>query len=797
MGEPVGDPATTTLPFQPAPRLHWSDVAARLRRPGTGWVVVFTCTLFLSAALLFAVEPMVAKMVLPILGGAPATWITSLLFFQTALLGGYAYAHWTSQSLRPRRQVVLHAVLMAASVLVLPVAVPHGWAPGEADPVPWLLLVLVVSVGLPFFVLSATGPLLQRWFTNTPHASAHDPYFLYRASNLGSMLALLAYPVLIEPRLRLADQRTAWAVAYVGLAALTVVCAVVRWRSPAQAATVATGGSEPAPQATDGPTAGADVEARSPVDDRIGTARRCRWVLLAFAPSLFMLAVTAHITTDIAAVPLLWVLPLALYLLSFIVAFAPRPSVLSALIKQAQPFLILELLILIVLHVTQPVLLVVAANLLAMFVSALVCHSRLADDRPPSGQLTEFYLWVALGGALGGVFSAVIAPLLFDSVVEYPLAIVLACLCRPPTARSVALPAFGPSAAKATAAAGDRRFRWLDLVIPAVIGVAFTVSVALGRAAGLDPLVALVFPVFAAAIACAFFTSRPVRFGLTVGAVLLAAALPFWSDTDTLYSERTFFGVLRVDRDRDRQLHLLVHGNTVHGVQSIRPDKRLEPLAYYGPAGQVIKTIPGPAAARDVAVVGLGTGSMACYGEDGQHWVFYEIDPSVERLARDPKLFTYLRDCPPKSDVVLGDARRSLSVRRGPKFGVIVVDAFNSDAIPVHLLTREAMALYLDHLADGGVILVNVTNRYLDLTGVVGDLANDAGLTSLVRDRRHVSKAEADEGKAGSMWVVMARDPAELAPLAKDPTWVPLRHRAGSEVWTDDFSNLLNAFQRG
>ncbi|MGI9022261.1 MAG: spermidine synthase [Acidimicrobiales bacterium] len=719
---------------------------------------MFTTTLFLSSALLFAVQPMVAKMVLPLLGGAPATWITCMLFFQSALLAGYAYSHWSTQWLGPRRQAVFHIALVAVSLLALPVALPAGWAPSaDGSPVSWLLLLLVVSVGLPFFVASSTGPLLQRWFTTTPHASAQDPYFLYLASNLCSVLALLSYPVVMEPRLRLADQATLWTGAYVVLAALTGLCALARWRAPVVA--VRGTGQEAAPTT------------------RLGVGRRCRWVALAFVPSSFMLAVTTHVTTDIAPIPLLWVIPLALYLLSFIVAFSPRPSILSTLIKQAQPFLILQLLL--VLNATRPLLLVVAANLLALFASALVCHGRLADDRPPSEHLTAFYLWIALGGALGGVFNAVVAPLVFDSVVEYPLAIVAACLLRPPNRDRET----------------TRSSRRMDLLLPLGVGVLFLTLVGLARALGY-PSQARGVALVASVAVCATFNARPLRFGLGVGAVLLASALPFGSADDNLYADRTFFGVLRVDRDRDRRLHLLVHGTTVHGAQSTDPTRRLDPLTYYWALGPVFATPPGRTPTPEVAVIGLGTGSLACYGQPTQQWTFYEIDPAVERLARNPSLFTFLRDCPPTSDVVVGDARRSLSRASGDEFGVIVVDAFTSDSIPMHLLTREALSLYLDRLADGGIIAFNVSNRYLDLDLVLGDLAGDARLTAMVRDGPNVTEAQVEEGKAGSVWVAMARRSSDLATLASDPTWAPLPARPESRVWTDDFSNLLGAFKR-
>ena len=770
-GETTGAPGAPTPPWL-TPRVPWSTRLARWRQSQPAWPLLFTVTLFVSSALLFAVQPMFAKMVLPRLGGTPATWITCLLFFQSALLAGYAYAHWSTSWLGPRRQPFVHGVLLLAALAVLPVAVPSGWTPGTAGaPVGWLLALLVVSVGLPFFVVASTAPLLQRWFAAVRHPAAGDPYFLYRASNLGSMLALLAYPVLIEPRLRLADQSRLWTAGYVGLIVLTGVCGLAP-RSASSSARNAT--AEDGGRAENGETA---------AEQPLSVARRARWVALAFVPSSFMLAATTYITTEIAAVPLLWIIPLAIYLLSFIVVFARRPFLLSGLAGQLQVVVVLELVFLVLLKATEPVLLVVATILVALFLSALVCHARLADDRPPSRHLTEFYLWVALGGALGGVFNAVVAPVAFDSVVEYPLAIVLACLLRPPRA-----------------SAPDTRTRRLDFALPAAIGVATLALVGLGRVAGLGSVTARGVAFAVALLACAIAYSRPVRFGLAVGAVLLAGAVASGADQNTLYADRTFFGVLRVDKDDSRHLHRLIHGNTMHGAQSLEPARRLEPLTYYdrsGPVGDLFRTLPVAASTREVGVIGLGTGTLACYGRTGQHWTFYEIDPAVEDIARDARLFTYLRDCPPASDVRLGDARLSIAEAPQARFGMIFVDAFNSDSLPVHLITRQALALYLDRLTDDGVVVVNITNRYLDLRPVVGALARDAGLTGVVRDDRDTTEEDTARAKTGSMWVALARRPADLGPLGDDPRWKPLPVRPGGRPWTDDFSNLIDAVKRG
>jgi hypothetical protein len=516
-------------------------------------------------------------------------------------------------------------------------------------------------------------------------------------------------------------------------------------------------------------------------------------VALAFAPSSFMLAVTTYITTELAAVPLLWVIPLALYLLTFIVVFSRSPSFLYRLLVLLQPLVALQLVALVALRVSSPLVLVVAVNLLAMFVSALVCHGRLAADRPASSHLTEFYLWLAVGGALGGVFNAVVAPVLFKTVLEYPLAIVLACMLRGPAH------GLGRSGdpTPGTSSAGSRSRA--AVAVPLATGL-LTVAVAVAaHAAGLSPVAARTVAVVAGLVACATVTARPVRFGLALGAVMLAAAVPLAGEQDTLYANRTFFGVIRVRRDAADRVHRLVHGNTTHGVQSTDPSRRLEPLGYYDRSGPVSDVFGAPVAgsAGEVAVLGLGTGTLACYGRPGQRWTFYEIDAAVRHVARDPRLFTYLRDCPPRSHVVVGDGRLSLRREADRKFGVIVMDAFNSDSVPVHLLTRQALALYLHKLADGGIVVVNVTNRYLDLRPVLGDLARDAGLVALSRDDLRVGRSDPRAPRYGSVWVVMARRRQDLGPLAADPRWAPLPHRRGGRVWTDDYSNLLSALKRG
>jgi hypothetical protein len=635
--------------------------------------LLFTITLFVSAALLFSVQPLIAKMLLPLLGGSPAVWNTCMVFFQSLLLAGYLYAHAATTWLGPRRQAPLHVGLLLLPVVVLPLAVSPGWLPpADANPIPWLLALLLVSVGLPFFMVATSAPLLQKWFARTGHPGGRDPYFLYAASNLGSLLALLSYPLLLEPYLRLAEQSWLWSSAYGLLVLLTTACAVVVWRAPARAP----GG--------EGPQTTAEPGGAGP-PERLAPGRRLRWVALAFVPSSLMLGVTTHLSTDIAALPLLWVLPLALYLLSFILVFARRPPLPRRLAERAFPMAVVLSALFFCLEALNPLwvplYLDIPLHLLTFFVVAVGCHGELAGDRPPERHLTEFYLWMASGGVLGGLFNALIAPVVFDRVVEYPLALVLAALLQP----------------RAGAPAERPLSRWLDLALPlglAALAAVLFASLSAFRFSSTAPsnVLAGLF-----LLLCYTFEGRPIRFALGVGGVLLASALSPGHSGQTLYRERSFFGVLRVAHDPTGQYRQLIHGTTLHGQQSLDPARRDEPLTYYhrtGPAGQVLEVFQQRPAKPSVGVVGLGAGSLACYARAEQDWTFYEIDPSVERIARDPRFFTYLQDCRAGGlRVVLGDARLRLREEPDRRHGLIILDAFSSDAIPIHLLTREALGL--------------------------------------------------------------------------------------------------------
>jgi hypothetical protein len=742
---------------------------------------VFTGTLALSAALLFSVQPMFAKMVLPLLGGSPAVWNTSMVFFQATLLAGYAYAHYSTQLLDVRRQSVLHLLLLVSAFLVLPIAVASDWSPPmEATPVVWLIAFLTVSIGLPFFALSATAPLLQKWFAHTRHTDASNPYFLYAASNFGSILALLAYPILFEPYLGLIEQSRTWTLAYGGLIVLMAACAFLLWRQ----------------FVTDIPSAhdSAAKELESAIDWKL----RAQWMIFAFVPSSLLLGVTTHITTDIASVPLLWVIPLALFLLTFVIVFSKRPAIPHKLIVPVHAYLVLLFIIALYVSVLS-IWVTLLANLLMFFVTAMLCHGELAKRRPATSHLTEFYLWMSFGGVLGGGFNALLAPLIFNSTLEYPIAIVLACALRPVLAEG-------------------RAGRWtLDVILPALLGIVL-LSFLVG-APDISEWINARFPVFV--IVCAIlamvvfgFSPRPLRFALGIAVLLSAMNHLTNSARTTLLMERTFFGVYTVSLDDTGQFIILKHGTTTHGAQSTDPQKWRDPLTYYvreGPTGQLFAALHSDPRELSIGIVGLGTGAMACYRRPNDNLTFYEIDASIVSVAQDDRYFHYLDECAPSSRIVLGDARLSLAREPDNRFDVLVVDAFSSDSIPVHLLTREAIDLYFRKLGDEGLLLIHISNRYLDLEPVLGNLSQYAQRTGRIQTflpeetdpatelsvEEIATQERSSEFRNTSVWVLLAANERALGGIATDQRWRPLIPEPGVGLWTDDYSNIIKVLRWG
>lgn len=760
-------------------------------------LIVYTLALFSSAALIFVVQPMAARMLLPLLGGSPAVWNACMLFFQSALLVGYAWAFALTRRAAPRTQVALHATLLAAAVLALPLAVvPEGPLQSPSSPVAWLLLRLILTVGAPFAALAATGPLIQQWFAATPHRSARDPYFLYVASNLGSLGGLLAYPLWVEPsfglvteeaslwppRLLPLSQSTLWSLGYVACAVVIVICGLIMLQR--------------APAAT--------PQAKAQPRPTVASRTRFLWLVLAAVPSSAMLGATQYISTDIASAPLLWVAPFAIYLLTFMVAFSPRLRPPIAPLSVIAALLVVGAASSFYGFTAQLLWLRLPLHLLCLAAVALLAHTRLAELRPPTQRLTEYYLCIAAGGAFGGAFNALLAPLIFPEILEYPLVLIAACLLRP----------------NADASRRGRATWLVDLAAAAaIVAVALGLAAVVARLPGADPLVADLLQVGVPALLVVGLVGWRGRFALAVAALIAAGWWQDAHDRDVFHRERTFFGVHRVTRTlgppfrvidgagREHLVqlpfHVLLHGSTRHGAQSQDPALRALPTTYFhptGPVGQVFASFAPEGRPARVGIIGLGAGTLAAYGREGQRITYYEIDPAVVRIARNPDYFTFLSDSRAEIEVVLGDARLTLADAADGAYDLLVLDAFSSDAIPVHLLTREAFELYFEKLSDRGVLCLHLSNRYLELTPVVDALAGALGYVGGVRRDRPVTLIELAENKDASVWAVLARTHPPLGDLATDSRWEPLPRQPALPpdphfLWTDNYSNLVRAFK--
>jgi spermidine synthase len=718
-------------------------------------LILFGLALFVSAFLLFWVQLMVAKMILPLLGGSPSVWNTCLFFFQATLLLGYGYAYLASQGLKAKQQIWLHGLILLLPLPLLPIALKHWLPPADANPISWLLGLLVIEVGLPFFVVATSAPLLQQWFAQADHPDSADPYFLYAASNAGSLLGLLSYPFVIEPNLTLYQQSWGWAIAYVLLAVLILTCGLCLWRQQAPVAQLSTS------------------LAPDSIDKLPTRLQQWGWVLLSFLPSSLLLGTTTYLTTDIAAIPLLWAVPLALYLLTFILAFARRPLIQPQQLVDILPLIITPLVILLLLKVTQPTVIVLPLHLLGLLMIAYVLHGYLAASRPGSQYLTRFYLLISLGGVLGGLLNAIAAPLLFSTVLEYPLVLILSLLLLP------SLPTQSKSRLRTT----------FPLAVGLLLGallIGWRVSGQdwLGTGLGLGLLGAIAYG----------FSFKPWRWGVGCLIILLLGQFSITSLGGVLTTERSFFGVYQVLQDNVGKYNTLLHGTTVHGRQSFDPARQQEPLTYFtrsGPIGQVLTARQF----QQVAVLGLGVGTLATYAQPGQTWDFYEIDPLVVKLAQDQRYFTFLAQAAVPLNLVLGDARLRLAQSVHP-YDLIVMDAFSSDAIPVHLITQEAMQLYLSKLTARGLIAVNITNRYLNLEPVLAGLAQHLGLFAIKRQDLSISESEIAAGKSASRWVVIAQHRQDLAFLTQDQRWQMISAIPNTPVWTDHFSNLVQVLRR-
>jgi hypothetical protein len=734
-------------------------------------LTAFIAAIFLSAVLLFAVQPMFTKMVLPRLGGAAAVWSVALVFFQTTLLAGYAYTHLLTRFAPGRTSVIIHLGLMVVACFALPLHITSGWGrpPPEGEAF-WLLGLFTVSIGLPFFALAANAPLLQAWFVRTGHPDAKEPYFLYAASNVGSFLALLSYPVAVEPFVRLGAQTWIWTVGFYVLIVLIVGCGVLLLRSPNQVVSEVTARPDDAtarPEEAAPPTWG-DVTF---------------WVALTAVPSGLLIAVTAHIATDVAAVALFWVVPLALYLMTFVIVFQARPLIPHWLVVKIQPIFVLLLIAGFILDSRESIITTIVLHLSVFFVCVLMCHGELARRRPAPQYLTSYYMWMSVGGMIGGVTTGLFAPWIFNWVMEYPLLLVLVVLCRP----GLSFPAKGTGQYSLFAALGVGALLMIGAAAFDLWPDATIYTVMIGVLLGLT----------------VHYWGAPLPFAAIVAFVLVVNHQI--NETSNSYRVRNFFGVLNATETWDGMYRVLMQGSTGQGAQRIRDDNgkpltgRPEMISEFYAGGGIAQTfdavrarIGGP---TNVAVIGLGTGSLACTVRRGDALTYYELDPDVVRIARNPKLFNFISACAPDIKIVIGDARLTLADASDGSYDLIFVDAFLGAAIPVHLLTREAMTLYFRKLKPNGILAMHVSNISLELASVVAGVAESHGFITRVYDGGDM---EADPSRY--IWVprvaAVARKDEDFGALAKSQFW-PIRERDTSQsVWTDDYSNIAGAMVR-
>jgi SAM-dependent methyltransferase len=746
--------------------------------PAMMWT--FTATTFLSALLLFAIQPMFAKMVLPVLGGSPSVWSVSVFFFQAALLAGYLYAHLLINKAPPHLTGIIHLAVCAVAFICLPIGMARWMGePPQGEPYLWQLGMFAASIGLPFVAVSANAPLLQAWFARSGHPDARDPYFMYAASNLGSLIALLGYPFVLEPAFGLTQLSHLWAYAYVLL--VLVIAASFFLMRGAQAGGV--------PETVAAPADETSAPAVAPT-----LANRLTWIGLAFVPAALVTAFTVHVTTDVASAPLLWVIPLALYLLTFVLVFRDQPLI----SREALLFLHLVALAIALIALsfqTHDWFILSVTGVAAFFTTAMLAHRTLYEARPAPAYLTEFYLWMSFGGALGGMFTALVAPRLFSEIYEYPLLLALSMACRPGAL------SLGEDRQKAKdelivlwliAAVGILVIWWL----PTLAGY-LRLPPSIARL-GATPLV--IIALAAILLANVWYAPRQlVAAGLMcLALVTLPSAV---RQADSQITQRSFFGVYRVADVPEAGFRTLVHGTTLHGAQRIYDDegKQIDdtvPTTYYYPGSPIGQTI---ARRREIlgkekgryGIVGLGTGSSSCHKQEGEAWKFFEIDPLVIRIAKDPKNFTFISKCQPDIDIAIGDARLTIAKEPDASFDLFIIDAFTSDAIPVHMLTKEAVQLFLDKLKPDGVVLLHTSNRYLDLNSVLGAI-----LKELPEGTAGIAMQDAGGegyGQSGSSVVVFAKSEAALQPYRSMEGVLDLED-GGLRAWTDDYSDILGAF---
>jgi len=738
-------------------------------RRSIGLAVIFTATIFLSATLLFSVQPMFTKLILPLLGGASNVWNTAMVFFQAMLLGGYIYAHLISKYLPVKAQIAVHSFVTLAGFIFLPLAVPEAVVlPESGMPTFWLLGLFGITVGLPFFALSANAPLLQRWFSLTDHRDADDPYFLYSASNAASLIILCAYPLIIEPNTRLGGQTFSWAVGYAALLGMLLLTAFALTRRLAPVSEV--------------------VISEAKVV-KAGWKQKAFWIFLAFLPSSLMLGVTSFMTNNIASTPFLWIMPLALYLLTFVIVFANKPLVTANRLSKLFPWVVIAGLFLIFPTLTFNFLglrvstamgpiIKIPLLLLVYFLISLYCHSILVEKRPDVSGLTEFYILMSVGGVLGGIFNALIAPVIFNVVYEFILVLVMVLFLRP---SGIQMPE-----------AGEKPWR---LFFIGAVAAAFNVIVLKGAGYNTTYLVFITIAIMSVA-SLRFNFNKFAKIGLFASLAVAAIVFDLFG-SDKIYKDRSFYSLLavRAEDSSHGKLHKFVHGNTSHNSQIRDPELQHIPTAYYIEGGSIHASVEATreilGGNLNIAVVGLGAGAMVCYEKPGDSWIYFEIDPAVVELARNTEYFSFIETCAPNADIRTGDARQKLNDVPEGSLDMIVIDAFSSNSIPAHLVTREALELYRSRMTADGLVFFHTSNQMLDVTSVVARLAEDAGLVARYIDISDFSGNP--YGEHGSLATGILMGPKDMmqnvtAGDTRFQRWTSSRH---VKLWTDDYSSVV------
>jgi len=735
----------------------------------TPLILLFVSTLFSSALLMFVLQPLFGKLLLPLLGGTPAVWNSCMVFYQSLLFLGYLYAHLIASRLHAQHQVIVHLSVIALSLLALPIALPENLIPPtQSNPTIWIFSTLAFAIGLPFLILSTTSPLMQKWFSNIGHKNSADPYFLYAASNTGSLVSLLSYPFLIEPNWGLSAQQADWSMGYFGLCILIALCGVAQWSN------------YQAPQASESPLT---TTMQAPV---LSWKTKLYWGALAFVPSSLLLGLTNFISTDIASVPLLWIIPLTVYLLSFVIVFSRWNDKSHRWLIKLQPLFFIPFVAYAFINPADlPYWAYLGFHVIAFFFAVMVCHGELAAQRPHSAHLTTYYLIMSFAGMLGGMFNTFLAPFVFNGIYEYPLMIIAALLLR-------------PSASKLNSK--EIAMQLIDplLLLGIGAGIYFSVTNLIGYFDG------IVISLIILTIAIYFLRKRVVAYAGLTGVIICAAMSLHHAESHTLMQERTFFGVMAVresvlsdENNQPEAYHELFHGTTKHGAQRLIASESKTPLTYYSrpsPMGQLFKTFDQVNENWNIGVVGLGAGALACYAKPSQTWTLYEIDPLVVDIAKNTAYFTYLSQCAPNAVSEVGDARLSLQNKPDGSFDLLMMDAFSSDAVPTHLLTKEAIELYFKKLKPNGILAFHITNRHLLLKKVVSIHAEQMHLAALINEFKPQTDAPLI---VATDWVVLAKNSDTLKPLQTSQigSWQKMPLYFDMPAWTDDFTNIVSIWK--